>query len=131
MEKWYLFNVYTFCKSLCVINVGSPYGLDGDPIYIWYLYDQMWLVGKEQRIRVNRKILLVISDESFQMLQDLGRLLSGFISHLLLSTLLLRTYFCWSTEREKIGNVMNWFRKINLLEMWKIKRVGNVLCYYY
>ena len=46
MEKWYLFNVYTFCKSLCVINVGSPYGLHGDPIYIWYLYDQMWLVGK-------------------------------------------------------------------------------------
>ena len=45
MEKWYLFNVYTFCKSPCVINVGSPYGLHGDPIYIWYLYDQMWLVG--------------------------------------------------------------------------------------
>ena len=45
MEKWYLFNVYTFCKSLCVINVGSPYGFHGDPIYIWYLYDQMWLVG--------------------------------------------------------------------------------------
>ena len=45
MEKWYLFNVYTFCKSLCVINAGSPYGLQGDPIYISYLYDQMWLVG--------------------------------------------------------------------------------------
>ena len=45
MEKLYLFNVYTFCKSLCIINVGSPYGLHGDPIYIWYLYDQMWLVG--------------------------------------------------------------------------------------
>ena len=45
MEKLYLYNVYTFCKSLCVINVGSPYGLHADPIYIWYLYDQMWLVG--------------------------------------------------------------------------------------
>ena len=54
MEKWYLFNVYTFSKSLCVINVGSPYGLHGDPIYIWYLYDQMWLVGKvSQRITRN------------------------------------------------------------------------------
>ena len=45
MEKWYLFNVYTFCKSLYVINVGSPYGLHGDPIYISYLNDQTWLVG--------------------------------------------------------------------------------------
>ena len=23
MDKWYILNVYTFCKSLCVINVGS------------------------------------------------------------------------------------------------------------
>ena len=45
MGKWYLFNVYTFCKSLCVINEGSPYGLHGVPIYIVYLYDHMWLVG--------------------------------------------------------------------------------------
>ena len=33
-----------FCKSLCVINVVSPYGLHGVPIYILYSYDQMWLV---------------------------------------------------------------------------------------
>ena len=39
--------MYTFYKSLCVINVGSPCGLQGDPIYISYLYDQMWLVGYE------------------------------------------------------------------------------------
>ena len=45
MGKWYLFNVYTFCKSLCVINEGSPYGLHGDLKYILYLYDHMWLVG--------------------------------------------------------------------------------------
>ena len=38
--------VYTFCKSLCVINMVSPYGLHGVPIYILYLYDQMWLVGE-------------------------------------------------------------------------------------
>ena len=38
--------MYTFCKSLCVINVGSPYGLHGDPMYISYLYDQTWLVGE-------------------------------------------------------------------------------------
>ena len=44
MGKLYLFNVYAFCKSLCVINVVSPYGLHGFPIYILYLYDQMWLV---------------------------------------------------------------------------------------
>ena len=37
--------MYTFCKSLCVINEGSPYGLHGDSIYILYLYDHMWLVG--------------------------------------------------------------------------------------
>ena len=46
MGKLYLFNVYTFCKSLCVINEGSPpYGLHEDPIFILYLYDHMWLVG--------------------------------------------------------------------------------------
>ena len=45
MGKWYLFRVFTFCKSLCVINVGSPYASHGVPIYILYLYDQMWLVG--------------------------------------------------------------------------------------
>ena len=45
MGKLYLFNVYTFCKSLCVINEGSPYGLHWVPIYIAYLYDHMWLVG--------------------------------------------------------------------------------------
>ena len=50
MGKWYIFNVYTFCKSLCVINEGSPYGLHGDPIYILYLYDHMWLVGLFSRI---------------------------------------------------------------------------------
>ena len=44
MGKLYLFNVYTFWKSLCVINVGSPY-YHGDPIYILYLNDHMWLVG--------------------------------------------------------------------------------------
>ena len=38
--------MYSFCNSLCVINVGSEYGLPGDPIYILYLYDHMWLVGK-------------------------------------------------------------------------------------
>ena len=50
MGKWYLFNVYTFCKSLCVINEWSPYGLHGDPIYILYLYDHMWLVGVLHKI---------------------------------------------------------------------------------
>ena len=44
MEKLYLFNVYTFCKSLYVFTVGSPYGFPWDPIYILCLYDQMWLV---------------------------------------------------------------------------------------
>ena len=33
-----------FCKSLCVINVGSPYGLHGVPVYILHTYDQMWMV---------------------------------------------------------------------------------------
>ena len=47
MGKCYLINVCTFSK---VLNVGcyqraSPYGLHGVPIYILYLYDQMWLVG--------------------------------------------------------------------------------------
>ena len=37
MEKIYLFNVYIFCKSLCVINVGSPYGLHVDS-YIFNIY---------------------------------------------------------------------------------------------
>ena len=46
MGKLYLFNVYTFCKSLRVINEGSPQGLHGDRIYILYLYDHMWLVGE-------------------------------------------------------------------------------------
>ena len=45
MGKLYLFNVYTFCKSLYVINVGSTYGLHGIPMFILYLYDQLWLVG--------------------------------------------------------------------------------------
>ena len=27
--------------NLCVINVWSPYGLNGVPIYILYLYDQI------------------------------------------------------------------------------------------
>ena len=44
MGKLYLFNVYIFCKSLCVSNLASPYGLHGVPIYILYLDDQMWLV---------------------------------------------------------------------------------------
>ena len=29
--------MYTFCKSQCVINVGSPYGLHGVP-YIFHIY---------------------------------------------------------------------------------------------
>ena len=33
MEKRYLFNVYNFCKSLCVINVGSPHGY-----ILFYIY---------------------------------------------------------------------------------------------
>ena len=41
MGKWYLFNVYTFCKSLCVINVGSSYGLHGAP-YIFYPTNHNW-----------------------------------------------------------------------------------------
>ena len=46
MGKLFLLNVYNFCKSQCVINVRSPYNLHGIQIYILYLYDQMWLVGK-------------------------------------------------------------------------------------
>ena len=45
MGQLYLFKVFTFCKSLCVIDVRYPYGLHGVPIYILYLYDQTWLVG--------------------------------------------------------------------------------------
>ena len=37
--------VYTFCKSLCIINVWSPYGLPcGPSIYFIFIFDQMWLV---------------------------------------------------------------------------------------
>ena len=50
--------MYTFCKSLCVINEGSPYGLHGDPIYILYLYDHMWLVGNDSTITNLRQSLL-------------------------------------------------------------------------
>ena len=43
--SWFIYNKFIwknniylmctlFCKSQCVINVGSPYGLNGDPIYI-------------------------------------------------------------------------------------------------
>ena len=55
MEKLYLFNVYTFYKSLYVIEIslsvwgtgcmGSPYGLPWVPHGYTYLDDQMWLVG--------------------------------------------------------------------------------------
>ena len=38
MEKLYLFNVYTFCKSLRVINVGSPYGVPWGTPYIFHVY---------------------------------------------------------------------------------------------
>ena len=44
MGKLYLFNMYSFCKYLCVINVRSPYGLHGDPIYIYiYMIKCDWL----------------------------------------------------------------------------------------
>ena len=44
MEKLYLFNVYTYCKSLYVIKVRSPYGLPWGPqIYFIFIY-QMLLV---------------------------------------------------------------------------------------
>ena len=41
MGKLYLFNVYTFCKSLYVINVGSPYGLHGVPIYFLFIWSNV------------------------------------------------------------------------------------------
>ena len=44
MEKLYLFNVYTFCRSQYFINVGPHMVYYGDPIYISYIDDQMWLV---------------------------------------------------------------------------------------
>ena len=54
-EKMIFINVYSVCKSLFVINVGSPYGLHGVPNYILYLYDQMWLVGNTNQHHNNRK----------------------------------------------------------------------------
>ena len=36
MGKWYLFNVYTFCKSVCVIDVGPHMFYMGSP-YIFYI----------------------------------------------------------------------------------------------
>ena len=46
MGKLYLFNVYIFCKSQYVINVGPHMAYHRDPIYISYLFDQMWFVVK-------------------------------------------------------------------------------------
>ena len=42
MEKLYLFNVST----VCILSTWGPHTVcHGDPIYILYLYDIMWLVG--------------------------------------------------------------------------------------
>ena len=38
MGKLYLFNACTFCKSIYVINEGSPYGLPCGTPYIFYIY---------------------------------------------------------------------------------------------
>ena len=43
MGKWYLFNVYTFCKSLCVINVVSPYYMGCPYIFCIYMTKCGWL----------------------------------------------------------------------------------------
>ena len=75
MEKLYLFNVYTYCKSLCVINVGSPYMVyHGDTIYISYLYDQMWLVGliiglieEKHAVKLAEKLIIL------QLLKCIGK----------------------------------------------------------
>ena len=46
MEKLYLFSVHTFCKSQYDIRGPIQFTMgSGDPIYVLYLYDQMWLVG--------------------------------------------------------------------------------------
>ena len=46
MEKLYLFNVYTFCKSLCVNNVVSPHGLPWGPhIYFMFIWSKFNVVG--------------------------------------------------------------------------------------
>ena len=47
MENYIYLMCSLFCKSLYVINVGSPYGL-GDPIYI-YSFDEMWLFGLKSK----------------------------------------------------------------------------------
>ena len=44
MGKWYLFNVYTFCKSLYVINVGSPYGLHTCGPHMVYMGSHMYFI---------------------------------------------------------------------------------------
>ena len=43
MEK-YLFNVYTFCKALYVINVGSQYGLTLGP-HVYFIFILSDVVG--------------------------------------------------------------------------------------
>ena len=54
-----------FCKSLCVINVGF-HGLHGVPIYILYLYYQLWLVGN--------LIIIIIVKKDWQCKARRGRL---------------------------------------------------------
>ena len=55
MEKLYLFNVCTFCKSPSVINVGSPYMLQcGAHMYLIFIWSDVvgwgaipWAPGEE------------------------------------------------------------------------------------
>ena len=80
-----------FCKSLCVINVGSKYGLHMLPIYILYLYDQMWLVGNLSNFKnslqdINWKPILINddADEAYDQLQSI--LLTVFNEHFPIQT---------------------------------------------
>ena len=51
------------------MNEGSRYGLHGDPIYILYLYDHMWLVGMvfTNIEAISTLVCLLLDDNGFLM----------------------------------------------------------------
>ena len=66
MGKLYLFNVFTFYKSLSVINVGSPYGLYGVQ-YIFYIYMiKCGGLGAYQSPIMDYKISMLVSNLGLQ-----------------------------------------------------------------
>ena len=93
MGKLYLFNVYTFCKYLYVVNVVSWYGLPWGP-YIYFIFIWSNVVGWGVILLIYSHSYIITNDSAYYIMFRIKRWGKRFYIYIFF----LKTFFLYVTQ---------------------------------